>query len=195
MGGVVESVKDFGQGAIDVARGAGGVVVDVVKGDSTKDSLAKLGGGTSGLINSQFELAMGGKDGAALLNKYSGGKLDQITSANNTVGNLIQGKSVTKNIKDVASLGLQAAGTYVGQAGLNVGGQDLTGFAQNILGGLNARLGEGGSSGGASPNPVNYVNPSQASYNGSVATVNYLPYILIGAVVLVGAIVLLKKKK
>lgn len=194
MGGVVESVKDFGQSAIDVGRGAVGFVGDVASGDSTKDSLAKIGGGTSGLINSQFELAMGGKDGAALLNKYSGGKLDTITSANNTVGNLIQGKSVTKNIKDAASLGLQAAGTYVGQAGLNVGGQDLSGFAQNILGGLNAKLNEG-SSGGSSPNPANYSNPQQASYNGAVAGTNYLPYILIGAVVIVGAIVLLKKKK
>lgn len=193
MGGVVNTVKDIGQGAIDIGRGSVGFVGDVAQGKSTKDSLSKIGGGATDFINNSFELGLGGEDGAALVNKYSGGLVDKVNVANAGVGNLIEGKSVSGNIKAAASLGLQAGQAYVGANGVNLGGQDLTGFANNILGGLNNKLNGGGQS--QAPAPAQAPSYSQGSYNGASSQTNFLPYILIGGVVLIGAILLLKKKK
>lgn len=195
MGGVVDTVKDIGQGAIDIGRGSVGFVADVAQGKSTKDSISKIGGGANDFINSSFEMSLGGADGAALVNKYSGGMVDKVNMASSGVGNLIEGKSVSGNIKAAASLGLQAGQAYVGANGVNLGGQDFSGLANNILGGLNNKLNGGGQSQAPAPAPAQAPSYSQGSYNGASSQTNFLPYILIGGVVLIGAILLLKKKK
>jgi len=194
---VKDSVGDIGEG---IAKGAGAVVrvgTDVVAGRSTDDSMDRLGNAVNTGVSGYIGAATGGLSRNDTVNAYTGGSLDKLRSGYDTFGNLIAGKSVSQNIKDQASVLLQAGQAYVGANGVSVGGQDLSGFANNILGGLSNKINsQTGSSGGASPNPVNYSNPSQASYNGNVATgTNYLPYLLIGGIVLIGAVLLLKKKK
>jgi len=194
MGGFVEGVKDLGKGVGNAVSGAVGGVVAVAKGDSPDKYWDKAGAGVNQGISGYVDVVSVGQ--ADTINQYTGGSIDKIKSGYSSAGNLIAGKSVNQNLKDQASLILQAGQAYAGTAGVSLGGMDVTGLTNNILGGLNAKLqGQGGSSGGASPNPINYVQPSQASYNGNVAsTTNYLPYILIGGIVLIGAFLVLKKK-
>ena len=192
MGGFVEGVKDLGKGVGNAVSGAVGGVVAVAKGDSPDKYWDKTGAGVNQGISGYMDVVTVGQSDK--IDAYTGGAMTKLESGYSGFGNAIAGKSVSQNLKDQASLILQAGQAYAGTAGVSLGGMDLTGMTTDILGGLNNRLQGGGSSGGASPNPVNYVQPSQASYNGSVATTNYLPYILIGGIVLIGAVLLLKKK-
>jgi len=175
-----------------VVEGAG----DVIAGRSLDDSKEKLGNSVNLGMNSFLKGATGGQ--GALIDAKTGGNYSKAVSANNTLGNLIAGKSVQQNIKDSASLALQAGQKYIGDVGVNAGGQDLTGFFQNLLGGINNKISgvsnSGENSQGVSPNPVNFYEPSQASYNGNVAQSNTMPIILIGGLVIVGAYFLFKRR-
>jgi len=207
MGDVWEGAKDLGKGVVSgvgdigegISKGAGAVVragTDVVAGRSLDDSMDRLGNAVNTGVSGYMAVQTGGLSESKLVDNYTGGAMTKLASAYEAPGNLIAGKSVNQNIKDYASTILQAGSAYAGQAGVSVGGQDMTGFVQNILGGINNKITGTGSSGGASPNPVNYSSPTQASYNGATAqTNNILPYILIGGIVLVGAVLLFKKKK
>lgn len=191
MGGFVEGVKDLGKGVGNAVSGAVGGVVAVAKGDSPDKYWDKAGAGVNQGLSGYVDVVSVGQ--ADTINKYTGGSIDKIKSGYGAAGNLIAGKSVNQNLKDQASLILQAGQAYAGTAGVSLGGMDVTGLTNDILGGLQNKL--QGQGGGASPNPINYVQPSQASYNGAVASsTNFLPYILIGGIVLIGAFLVLKKK-
>jgi len=197
---VKNSVGDIGEG---IVKGAGAVVrggTDIVAGRSLDDSKSRLGGAVNKGISGYMGTATGGLTRNNMVNAYTGGSLTKLNSGYEAFGNLISGKSVSKNIKDQASLLLQAGQAYVGQTGVNLGGMDMTDFVGDIMGGLDARLsgqGKTSTSTGYYPNPINYVSPSQASYNGAIASnaTSFLPYILIGGIVIIGAVLLLKKKK
>lgn len=193
MGGFVEGVKDLGKGVGNAVSGAVGGVVAVAKGDSPDKYWDKAGGGVNKGISGYVDVVSGGQ--ADTINQYTGGSIDKIKSGFQASGNLIAGKSVSQNLKDQASLILQAGQAYAGVSGVNVGGMDLTGMANDILGGLQNKLNPQKQmlpSGGQSDyNP----SPQMGSYNGSVAPTNYLPYVALAVVGVIIVVLVIKKKK
>ena len=197
MGGVVKSVtggvKSIGKGIGNVAGGAVKVASSAVKGESLDKGFDRMGGGLKSATSGYLNVATGGQ--GKLIDQYTGGAFTKMNTAYEGFGNFVQGKSVDENIKAQLSLVAQAGQTAIGSGavGTNIGGFDAGGLLNNILGGVQNKL-DGIKM--PSGNPANNAPSMQSgSYGGQVAQKNYTPFIVVGAIILVGIVLVIKKKK
>ena len=198
MGGVVKGitggVKSLGKGIGNVAGGAVKVASSAVKGESLDKGFDKMGGGLKSATSGYLNVVTGGQ--GELIDQYTGGAFTKMNTAYEGCGNFVQGKSVDENLKAQLSLVAQAGQAAVGSGAVNTnfGGFDAGGLLNNILGGVQNKL-DGLKLPTPSQNPANNAPSIQGSYGGQVAQNNYTPFIVVGGIILIGAVLLIKRRK
>lgn len=194
--GVTGGVKSIGKGIGNVAGGAVKVASSAVKGESLDKGFDRMGGGINTATTGYIDMVTYGQ--GDMIDKYTGGTVSKLKKSYNAYGNIVAGKSATEEIKQTASNMLDAGKAYIGAKGFNVGGIDMTNTANTVLGGVQNKF---LSSDSSQPqpqnlNPANYAPSMQSgSYGGQVAQKNYTPFIVVGAIILVGIVFVIKKKK